>query len=182
MKPSVLSILAFLLSASMASHAANREPKDMADHMIRAHNQIRQSLDLEGLTWSEPIAAYARQWAKHLATRGGCAMKHRPRTGKYAQRYGENIYWASPTRWSDGRREVQSIDPGVPVKRWADEAANYDYPTNTCGPGKVCGHYTQVVWRNSKQLGCAMALCPDKGQIWVCNYDPPGNYIGEKPY
>jgi hypothetical protein len=41
---------------------------------------------------------------------------------------------------------------------------------------------TQVVWRESVRLGCGTASCNDGGVIWVCNYDPPGNYLGNMPY
>ena len=44
-----------------------------------------------------------------------------------------------------------------------------------------CGHYTQVVWANTLSVGCGVAVCPT-GTIVVCNYAPPGNYVGEKPY
>ncbi len=71
-----------------------------------------------------------------------------------------------------------------------DEDASYDYANNTCAANAVCGHYTQVVWRDSTELGCGMANCtvnnPFGGsgpwQLWVCNYNPPGNYVGMKPY
>ncbi|KAK6240534.1 hypothetical protein SCA6_005923 [Theobroma cacao] len=46
----------------------------------------------------------------------------------------------------------------------------------------VCGHYTQVVWRNSVRLGCAKVRCSNGGTFIGCNYDPPGNFGGEKPY
>ncbi|KAJ0561285.1 putative CAP domain-containing protein [Helianthus annuus] len=41
------------------------------------------------------------------------------------------------------------------VHLWVAEKSYYDYTTNTCASGHVCRHYTQVVWRNSVQLGCA---------------------------
>ncbi|CAH1441532.1 unnamed protein product [Lactuca virosa] len=47
---------------------------------------------------------------------------------------------------------------------------------------KMCGHYTQVVWRNSVRLGCARVQCNNDAWFVTCNYDPPGNYVGEKPY
>jgi pathogenesis-related protein 1 len=46
----------------------------------------------------------------------------------------------------------------------------------------LCGHYTQVVWKNSMEVGGGMAICDNKSQVWVCNYNPPGNVEGEKPY
>jgi hypothetical protein len=76
------------------------------------------------------------------------------------------------------------------VGNWASEVADYDYATNTCKAEKMCGHYTQVVWRGSIGVGCAMSLCttgsPFTGaSTWwnvVCNYSPAGNSAGKKPY
>ena len=45
----------------------------------------------------------------------------------------------------------------------------------------MCGHYTQVVWRKSLRVGCGMATC-GATEVWVCNYDPAGNWDGERPY
>jgi len=45
----------------------------------------------------------------------------------------------------------------------------------------VCGHYTQIVWRDTKQVGCGVAR-DNRREIWVCNYDPPGNWVGHRPY
>ena len=70
---------------------------------------------------------------------------------------------------------------------WASEASNYDYASNACSG--TCGHYTQIVWRGSTELGCGIASCSKNSPFsgfsdWtfvVCNYDPPGN-SGGKPY
>ena len=48
-----------------------------------------------------------------------------------------------------------------------------------------CGHYTQVVWRNTTEIGCGVATCKEGAltwDIWICNYAPPGNIAGQKPY
>ena len=48
-----------------------------------------------------------------------------------------------------------------------------------------CGHYTQIVWRKSTQLGCGVASCNSargKQDIWICNYSPAGNFAGMAPY
>jgi hypothetical protein len=42
------------------------------------------------------------------------------------------------------------------------------------------GHFTQLVWRSSARLGCGASVCRGL-QIWVCNYDPPGNVQGNFP-
>ena len=47
----------------------------------------------------------------------------------------------------------------------------------------MCGHYTQMVWQTSTKVGCAMAVCEDsQEQVWVCQYQPAGNWVGKKPY
>jgi hypothetical protein len=111
-------------------------------------------------------------------------MTHRPNKGSssFKQKHGENLFWASPKRWSDGKLELQAISIADVIKAWVDEVIDYDYASNTCRSGAQCGHYTQMIWKNTQAVGCAVAICADKSQLWVCNYNPPGNYIGEHPY
>jgi hypothetical protein len=45
-----------------------------------------------------------------------------------------------------------------------------------------CGHYTQIIWRNTTEVGCGMATCSNGSEIWVCNYNPPGNYLRQNAY
>ena len=98
-------------------------------------------------------------------------------------RYGENLYWAGAIKWSDGKRELQRISPKKVVDDWSSERANYDYKNNSCPTGKMCGHYTQVVWKSTTRVGCGVAVCDDsREQVWVCQYQPPGNWVGRKPY
>jgi pathogenesis-related protein 1 len=137
-----------------------------------AHNAARAAVTpaatpaIPNLTWSSAIAATAQAYAEQ------CKFEHS--MGKY----GENLY-AAAGKDASGQDVVDS---------WVSEAANYDYAANSCSG--VCGHYTQVVWRNSVRLGCGVAKCsknsPFSGfadwQIWVCNYDPPGNFNGTRPY
>ncbi|KAB1227194.1 Basic form of pathogenesis-related protein 1 [Morella rubra] len=61
------------------------------------------------------------------------------------------------------------------------EKPNYDYNSNKCVGGE-CLHYTQVVWRDSVHLGCNRAKCKNGWIFVICNYSPPGNYEGQRPY
>jgi pathogenesis-related protein 1 len=91
-------------------------------------------------------------------------FSHRPNSP-----YGENLF------------EITGA-PGTAtqvVKAWAAEDRDYDYNSNTCRD--VCGHYTQIIWRNTRKVGCAVARGGGR-EVWVCNYDPPGNFIGQRPY
>ena len=146
------------------------------------HNKVRRKVGAPDLTWADDLASYAQQWADHLAFERGCRMEHRPGTRAAQGKYGENLYWASAVLWTDGTLAEQLVTAEKVVDSWAREVENYSYETNSCEPGKVCGHYTQVVWQESKFIGCGRAVCGDKSQVWVCNYDPPGNVVGRKPY
>lgn len=150
-----------------AEPASAPEPGRLAG-ITEAHNQIRARLDIAPLAWSPELARYAQSWADKLS-RSGCALQHRPRQGPDAQRYGENLFGASG----------QAATAEQVVAAWAAEVADYDARTGRCRG--VCGHYTQVVWRDSQRLGCGVATCGD-AEVWVCNYDPPGNFLGQKPY
>jgi len=176
----VIILLSFLLSSAISTAMAE-EPIQYSG-MTEAHNKVRQKHDVPPLTWSKELATYAQEWADHLSAKNNCTMKHRPISGKFARIYGMNIFWASARQWSNGAVEVQSISAADVVYAWADEEKDYDYASNTCKAGEMCGHYTQIVWKNSTKVGCGMTVCPDSGQMWVCSYNPIGNYVGEKPY
>ena len=91
---------------------------------------------------------------------------------------GENLYWERNTAVP-----LPLTSPKTVVDAWASEIEFYDYESNTCLPQEMCGHYTQVVWADTKKVGCAYRTCDDLGdQVWVCNYYPAGNFNDEHPY
>lgn len=134
----------------------------LAQQMLDAHNAVRAKVHVAPLAWSDHLAGIAQQWAKHLMATGDFAHSRNPETG-------ENLY----------EIEGASASPDTVVDAWAGEAKNYSYSTNSCKG--VCGHYTQLVWAGSKEVGCAAAQ-KGRRQVWVCEYGPPGNYVGRKPY
>jgi pathogenesis-related protein 1 len=130
--------------------------------MVQAHDAVRAKLNLPPLVWSDKLAAVAQQWADRLVARN--EFIHRPKSA-----YGENMFKiiGSPT------------SPARVVREWASEVADFDYASNRCK--RVCGHYTQIVWRGTKELGCGVAR-KGRTEIWVCDYNPPGNWVGQRPY
>ncbi|KAF3497406.1 hypothetical protein DY000_02058393 [Brassica cretica] len=131
---------------------------------LYAHNLIRARVGEPPLRWDGRLAAYARRWARQRV--GDCRLVHS--NGPY----GENIFWAGQNNW----RTINI------VKVWADENKFYDVKANTCEPGQMCGHYTQIVWRDSTKVGCARVDCSNGGLYAICVYNPPGNYEGENPF
>jgi pathogenesis-related protein 1 len=157
-----------------------------------AHNVVRAGVQtvppLTPLTWSPTIAAYAQSWADTLATTSCASPHHRTEAELEQQGYGENLAaFSSPNGGSTAQQAVNG---------WAAEAACWTYGTimgtEQCNQSCYaalnsdgCGHYTQIVWRSTTLVGCGVATCQNgnfKTDIWICNYSPAGNYVGEAPY
>lgn len=150
-----------------------------SETIVATHNKWRAQVGAGKLSYSPELEVSAQAWADNLKQTNNCRMRHSTPEG----RYGENLYWASALTWSDGRRELQKVSSEIPVDSWGSEKLDYSYEENSCKPGKMCGHYTQMVWRTSTKVGCAMAVCEDsQEQVWVCQYQPAGNWVGSKPY
>lgn len=151
-------------------------------NLLNAHNKARKQVGVANLTWSNTLEENAKEWASYLKSNKKCGLLHRPSTGPHKQKYGENLFYFGPQRWSNGKIKQQQLSGQFVVNKWVSEKNNYDLASNTCKAGSVCGHYTQVVWEKSTQLGCAAVACNNKAQVVVCNYDPPGNFSGQRPF
>ena len=132
----------------------------VADQWIAAHNKVRAKHCAPPLTWSKKLADVAQKWANTLKAKG-CVFGH---SGN--PKYGENL----------GAGSIGALDPESTVAMWYDEVNIYHFPEG--GFSMQTGHFTQLVWTDTRQVGCGHVQC--KGNdIYVCNYDPPGNYDGE---
>ncbi|MGC4022624.1 MAG: CAP family protein [Cyclobacteriaceae bacterium] len=137
------------------------------------HNKARKDVGSPPLEWSQELAEYAQAWADNLAKNNDCQMKHRPRDGgKWNQIHGENIFWGS----------ASSYNAKNASESWYSEIKDYKYGPLTQSNWYGTGHYTQLVWKNTTKVGIGQAVCSSGAIIIVGNYDPPGNYMGEKPY
>ena len=161
--------------------SATGEPAELAG-ITAAHNQARAMVDTSGtsgalppLTWDDSLAQTAKAWAAQcIDTDGNGLVDHNAgRSTGHDFYVGENIYASSGTATGAGA-----------VSAWAGEAVNYHYDTNTCDTNQVCGHYTQVVWRTTTKLGCALHNCAGLKypSTIVCDYGPGGNVNNARPY
>ncbi|TVU40959.1 hypothetical protein EJB05_14445, partial [Eragrostis curvula] len=164
---SKLACLALVLVAAAAALvvpcAAQNEPQDF----VNLHNTAREAVGVGPVSWDDTVAAYAESYAAQR--QGDCALVHS------GGQYGENIYaGGAGADWS-------AADA---MESWVSEQQFYDHDSNTCSapPDKSCGHYTQVVWRDSTTIGCARVVCNDGGVFIICSYNPRGNWEGEIPY
>ncbi|XP_010924519.1 pathogenesis-related protein 1C [Elaeis guineensis] len=138
--------------------------KMMAREFLVAHNAIRTLAGERPYVWDRRLARYARRWAEQRRENCDTIHSHGP--------YGENMFWG--TGWDWKAKEA--------VQNWAHERLYYNRTDRSCWPGKMCGHFTQIVWNSTVRVGCARVECYQGGVIISCNYDPPGNYVGEDPF
>ncbi|XP_022158625.1 basic form of pathogenesis-related protein 1-like [Momordica charantia] len=129
---------------------------------VNAHNAARARVGVGPVSWNYTLAAYAQTYANKKI--GTCELQH-----SYGP-YGENL--------SEGYGEMTAVEA---VNFWVSEKKYYDHRSNRC-VGDECRHYTQVVWRDTKHVGCARVKCHNNWIFVICNYDPPGNYQGQFPY
>jgi pathogenesis-related protein 1 len=159
-----------VVPASLQSDATQRSSGGkMTAADIRAittyHNKVRADVGVGPLQWSEELARYAQQWADHLAA-ANCSMAHRTQ-----HRYGENLFQGTAGPYT-------AVDAAT---AWETEKKDYAGGVLTEANWQRAGHYTQMVWRDTTSLGCGQSTC-NQTLIVVCNYAPPGNYIGRRPY
>ncbi|XP_072044085.1 uncharacterized protein [Amphiura filiformis] len=154
-----------------------------ADDIVKLHNHYRgntvpPAADMKHMSWDGNLATMAQNWAdKCIYEHGGFEPNLTPFSN-----IGQNIFVGTGA----GR------DSGVlATELWHDEDQFYSYDTNSCRPGEVCGHYTQVVWADTSFVGCGRTFCSQVlvGSQWwnnahliVCNYGPGGNFQGELPF
>ncbi len=134
-----------------------------AEAILIAHNHYRARHCAAPLRWSAEVAAVAQAWADTLAA-ADCAFEH-----SKGNKYGENLFFMGP---SGAGSAVMAAD------EWYSEVASYDY--SAPGFGMSTGHFTQMVWLATSEVGCAIAQCGG-GDLWVCNYNPPGNVHTQFP-
>ncbi|XP_060718164.1 cysteine-rich venom protein [Tachysurus vachellii] len=140
------------------------------EEIINIHNTFRREVvptasNMLKMRWSDEVAATAQTWADT------CAMAHGPPSSRMLGSYqmGENLLQSSNIMsWTDV------------VTAWHNEVANYNYPTGSAN-GKPIGHYTQVIWFGSYEVGCGVAKC-GSAYFYDCQYYRAGNYRRVPPY
>jgi hypothetical protein len=163
----------------LASHlqAGDTQVSDQTDEqffdqrILAVHNRERRGLGLVPLRWNPLLAQSAQRWADYLASTG--RFEHAP-DSRFAPE-GENL-WAGSKGY---------FTPEAMVDAWIREKKYFrpgTFPDNsTTGRVQDVGHYTQVVWRATTQVGCAEARSHSE-DILVCRYAEAGNYRGEVPF
>ncbi|XP_053328941.1 Golgi-associated plant pathogenesis-related protein 1 isoform X2 [Spea bombifrons] len=134
------------------------EESQFEKDFLSAHNAYRKRHGAPPLQLNRDLCRSAQQWADHLLSIR--TLKHS------ASDHGENLYY----KYSSNSRELPGHEP---VDSWYDEIKNYDFAR----PGfrSNTGHFTQVVWKDSKEVGVGVATDGNSLFFVVGQYDPAGN-------
>lgn len=187
-----------VITASAAIPTAATSPSRItaaeARELVAFHDAARYEVGVGPVEWSPEVAAFAQQWADHIAATG--KFEHRPYASLPAaegappspaadtgvdlpnQIYGENLAISNAPNYS----------PTDGARGWYAEKK--DYEPGTVIPGDFtkfkAGHYTQLVWSKTKKIGAGKAVVQTGDfagwTVIVCNYDPPGNWEGVAPF
>lgn len=148
-------ILFFALASSAIAEAVTPEEQKT---ILNLHNGFRDQHCVPALTWSAELAVAAQKWADE------CWIGHDKKRGHI----GENIAWGGD------RSAASSVDA------WYKEVDEYNYAKP--GFASSTAHFTQLVWKETKQIGCGVSKCYlGTVRLWVCRYGPTGNWRGKYP-
>lgn len=162
---------------------------DFDSDILGAHNVVRERAGLAPLAWSAALASLASERVRKLAE-DGCYIRHSPLDYRWReagfQYVGENLY-----------KVINMVPTGVDiVDAWYVEVEDYTYgrvgdpcTRSRCAsrrsPPCTLGHFTQVMWSETSDVGCARAECPHQAKrtfVAVCHYGPGGNIVGRLPF
>jgi len=165
------------------------------DAIIDRHNELRQKVasgsesngdqpaasNMLKVTWNDELASVAQRWADQ------CTFGHDDDRSKCDGTYvGQNAF----SSWNSQEFSEAQVMAGLgdAVQAWYDEVVSPGFPNTDIDPfvfSYGAGHYTQVVWAESAEVGCGVVYYDDGGwfaTLVVCNYAVGGNMQGGTMY
>lgn len=162
---------ALVLAAPMLIGGTGRLTS-LDERLLAAHNRERSAAGIPALAWDPVLSAEAAAWGRELAASG--EFEHDPDVDEEDPQ-GENL-WAG-TRGAYAPEEM--------VGGWIEEKKHFRpgrFPDNSAtGDFADVGHYTQLMWRESDRVGCALVEGAEE-EVLVCRYRTAGNVVGERPF
>ena len=110
---------------------------------VKAHNNARKTYDVDGVSWSESLAADALIWAEYLAEND--KMIHDNATMD-TKNQGENLAWFKPAKERCmGPKTPDCVTCEEIVDDWIAQAQNYNFTTGLPKvPGLKINQFAQV--------------------------------------
>ena len=161
------------------------------NNVLGFHNILRKENGLQSLEWDNKLAKRALEWGDFLKENENCVIRHPINSQKERDTYipngnGQNLY-------SSFGFPNNTFNPQIGIQKMYDECNLYQRPEEgQSRPNNFLGvgHFTQLIWKDTKKVGCARIECNQnlrdnnnnivngKGGMLVCNYDK-GNIDGQ---
>lgn len=139
------------------------KPGKFEEDALKSHNTYRSKHGVPALKLSKELCAYSKEWADQLAATD--SFRHRSE-----RKYGENIFM----KWSSDPN--QGLAGNEAVDSWYSEIKDHVFGRE---PNSLkSGHFTQVIWKKSTELGIAWSRSRSGKILVVANYNPAGNFLG----
>lgn len=142
------------------------DKKQVTNECLQAINKYRKNHKVAALKYNIELDSIAQKWADRLASTN--SLSHSSSTYK-GERLGENCFknWSSKNASISGNEVADS---------WYSEIKDYNFNTNS---GSNTGHFTQLIWKESKEIGIGLSVSRDgKSCVVVANFYPAGNFKG----
>ncbi|XP_056011223.1 uncharacterized protein LOC125678534 [Ostrea edulis] len=156
-------------SSSGSSQERSKKPqsiKQFIDECVKVHNKYRKKHGASSLSHAKDLSAFAQNWAEQLVSTN--AFKHSDCMHK-GERLGENI----ACKWSSSGGDYSGKEV---CDQWYSEISKHDFNNEPRSLGS--GHFTQMVWKGSKEIGVGKAKTSGGKVIVVASYRPAGNLVG----
>jgi len=176
------------------------------ERFLAAHNAARREVGVDPVDWSDELSNHALlslaeqkdaliDAAKECWTKGEAVLPRHQADGSY----GENVAGWAGTRpyaadravdlWGREKADFDKLNAIAPY-RVGDEKRQSEMDPEKDKQPIIVGHYTAIVWRATQHIGAAKLdfdLADDQGNhrsymAIICNYSPPGNRHGERPF
>ena len=133
------------------------------EEILKKHNEIRKAHGSPELTLNIVLNNMAQNYAKQILDSQG--RKAFPINIYNDSAVGENVIISS-------KKEPNEI-----FEKWYNEKNLYDFSLNKFQKGT--GHFTQIVWKTTKEVGFGLEADDKNNICCVALYYPGGNVIGE---
>jgi hypothetical protein len=133
---------------------------------IKSINSYRHHHQVEALSHNSELTAVAQKWAEHMAQHD--SFGHNPDAKHHGERLGENC----AMKWTSDKQDFTGSQV---ADQWYSEVERYDFSKNS---GPSTGHFTQLVWKSSHEIGVGRSQTREGKWLVVANFYPTGNCVG----
>ncbi|EGG21131.1 hypothetical protein DFA_01006 [Cavenderia fasciculata] len=169
--PTILLVIALMSGGAFANFSSDDQSSIVSGmNTLRTRVSPASQVPIQNLVWNNDLASNALG----LATLCG---------SQYMSDAGASGVYSESVQTFDSDPNGEML-----INAFSIGKEGYNYDDNLCYDNVDCAAYTNMLWEQSSQVGCAKVDCGSNtsgGSLrWrvVCNWNPAGSFAGVKPY